>query len=270
MWKSFNELRYSSSNLIGLLIWILTCLSLPILGWIMGDDYLLRGISMSVLFQAIAVLMIINHSLGLQRTFSLFATVTGISFLAEWLGVNTGFPFGKYTYTAILQPQLAGVPLIIPLAWWMMLPPAWGIAYFITGQVGAGFKPAPTISFVIVSALAFTAWDLFLDPQMVAWDFWRWQSAGQYFGIPLSNFLGWLVISALLSFIANPVNIPAGPLSLVYGLTWILQTLGQGIFWQQPGPALVGFTVTGIFVLLAFFSATPPKTWEWITNNKSH
>jgi hypothetical protein len=101
--------------------------------------------------------------------------------------------------------------------------------------------------------LAFTAWDLFLDPQMVAWNFWHWEIPGQYFGIPWSNYLGWVLVSALLSFIANPTELPYGPLSLVYMLTWILQTIGQGIFWQQPGPAISGFLVSGVFIFLAFF-----------------
>src|SRR5690606_41755819 len=31
------------------------------------------------------------------------------------------------------------------------------------------------IKFILVSALALTVWDLFLDPQMVAWGFWIWE-----------------------------------------------------------------------------------------------
>ena len=251
MLKTFNLLRYSGSTRTGLVIWILTMLSLPILGWIMGEGYLLRGISVGVLVQAGTVLLILYNAWGLRRTVFVFVLLAGLSFLAELLGSSTGFPFGKYHYTHVLQPQIAGVPVLIPLAWMMMLPPAWAVAHFITRGSGRA------ISFLVVSALAFTAWDLFLDPQMVAWDFWRWDTPGLYFGIPLSNYLGWVLISALLTYVLNPREIPAGPLSLVYVLTWDLQTTGQGIFWQQPGPALAGFIGSGVFILLAYFRSKP-------------
>jgi len=249
MLKTFNALRFSGSTRASLVIWVLTMLSLPMLGWIMGEDYLIRGISLGVVVQAAAVLIILYQAWGLRRTAAVFGIVAGLAYFAEWLGSSYGWLFGKYYYTDLLQPQVAGVPLLIPLAWMMMLPPAWAVAQFITRRSGRAF------SFLLVSALAFTAWDLFLDPQMVAWDFWRWEVPGQYFGIPLSNYLGWLLVSVLLTYLANPEDLPAGPLSLVYVLTWILQTIGQGIFWQQPGPAAVGFVCAGAFVILAFLGS---------------
>ena len=47
-----------------------------------------------------------------------------------------------------------------------------------------------------MGAVALTAWDLFLDPQMTAERYWRWERPGSYRGIPLSNYAGWLVTSA--------------------------------------------------------------------------
>jgi putative membrane protein len=243
--KTFNSLRYSGSTLTGLIIWVLTMLSLPILGWIMGEETLLRGMSVGVLAQFIAVMAILRQAWGWKRAILVFAIVAGLAYLVELLGSTTGLLFGKYHYTGFLQPQVAGVPLLIPLAWMMMLPPAWAVAALITRRSGRDIR------FIIVSALAFTAWDLFLDPQMVSWGFWVWEVPTQYYGIPLSNYAGWLVVSALLGLIVNPRNLPVGPLALVYTLTWILQTIGQGIFWQQPGPALVGFVCAGFFVAAA-------------------
>ncbi|MEI7847840.1 MAG: carotenoid biosynthesis protein [Chloroflexota bacterium] len=252
MLKSFNALRFTGSTHISLLIWVLTLLSLPILGWILGEGYLQRGMSVGVLVQALAGLVILYNAWGWRRTIFVFVVVAGLAYLAELLGVTTGFPFGKYHYTSLLQPQVAGVPLLIPLAWMMMLPPAWAVAHLITARDGRNF------SFLIVSALAFTAWDLFLDPQMAAWHFWVWEVPGQYYGIPWSNYLGWLVVSICLTLIANPRHLPAGPLSLVYVLTWLLQTIGQGIFWQQPGPAFFGFIGSGIFIVFAILRRGKP------------
>jgi uncharacterized membrane protein len=256
---------------------VLTMLSLPLLGWILGEGYLLRGMSVGVLMQSAAVLVVLYNAWGLARTVRTFVVVTVLSYLAELLGSTTGFPFGKYHYTEVLQPQIAGVPLLVPLAWMMMLPPAWAIAEIIMGKTkplhhevheGAqrklleklrAFVPAcpaflggVVVKLCLLSALAFTAWDLFLDPQMVSFGFWVWEIPGLYFGIPLGNYIGWIVVSAIITLVTNPKDLPIGPLALVYVLTWILQTIGQGIFWSQPGPALVGFIGSGVFVFLAW------------------
>jgi uncharacterized membrane protein len=242
----FDFPRMSLAARASLVVWVLTMLSMPVIGWTLGTDTMRRSMSAGVLVQVLAVLIILYDAWGIRRLLFTFGIVAGLAYCAELLGSSTGIPFGKYYYTGLLQPQLAGVPLLIPLAWMMMLPPAWATGYLITQRSGR------SLMFIAVSALAFTAWDLFLDPQMVAWDFWRWQEPGIYFGIPLSNYAGWVIVSAGLSLIANPRDLPAGPLFLVYALTWMLQTIGQGIFWGQPGPALFGFLGAGLFILLVF------------------
>jgi lycopene beta-cyclase len=105
---------------------------------------------------------------------------------------------------------------------------------------------------MLLVALGFTAWDLFLDPQMVGWGFWVWEGTGAYFGIPLVNFLGWFLVSGLITWIANPRELPSTPLGAVYATTWLLQSIGQAIFWAQPGPALVGFVAMGVMSFLAW------------------
>ena len=90
-------------------------------------------------------------------------------FAVEALGVATGFPFGRYAYGAALGPTLLGVPLVIPLAWTWMAWPAWIAAGHLTGHSAApGGRSA---------AVGLAAWDLFLDPQMVAEGYWTWADA---------------------------------------------------------------------------------------------
>ena len=100
--------------------------------------------------------------------------------------------------------------------------------------------------FSAVSALALTAWDLFLDPQMVQWGFWHWEESGGYFGIPWSNFGGWLLAAGLITLLVRPAPLPAPPLLLIYGVIWLLQTLGQffsGGYLGRPSPVLWGWAV---------------------------
>ena len=137
------------------------------------------------------------------------------------------------------------MPLLVPLAWLMMLPPAWAVAQRITGRVSG-------VAFVAVSALAFTAWDFYLDPQMVHWGLWVWDVSGPYFGIPLANFAGWLLISALITALARPPALPQTPLIVIYALVWLIEAIGQVFFWGLRGPALFGFIGMGVFVALAW------------------
>ena len=109
------------------------------------------------------------------------------------------------------------------------------------------------VLFVLVSALAFTAWDLFLDPQMVGWRLWVWDRRGGYFGIPWVNFFGWALASGTMTAIIRPDPNEVCPLWLIYSITWLLQTVGLGIIWKQPGPAVCGFFGMGAVVV-----------WSWM------
>jgi uncharacterized membrane protein len=51
---------------------------------------------------------------------------------------------------------------------------------------------------VLVGAAALTAWDLFLDPQMVEEGYWTWPGGGPYRDIPLSNYAGWFATAAVV------------------------------------------------------------------------
>jgi putative membrane protein len=231
-------------------LWALTMISLPIARWLAGDDIIPGWVTMAAVLQAIAVFVVVTASWGWQRTATTFAIVAFIGWGAEFMGHKTGFPFGDYHYTDALQPQIGGVPLLIPIAWFMLLPSAWVMAQCI---VPDRTTMRGQIAFVAVSALALTAWDLFLDPQMVGWGFWQWAQPGAYFGIPVSNYLGWLAVSALITLVARPKALPNAPLALVYGLVWFLQTVGLGVFWGQVGPAIVGSLAMGAVMLLAFW-----------------
>jgi putative membrane protein len=229
----------------------------PILRWLYGEQFLMAGVTIAVILQAAAVLAILLPAWGAWRTVAVGSVVALLAWSVEFVGSTTGFPFGHYDYTSRLQPQLGGVPLLIPLAWLMMLPPAWAVAGSITARWSAMLG---RVGFVIVAALAFTAWDLFLDPQMVRWGFWVWQQPGEYFGIPLVNYAGWLLSSALITgvvyWLIRPPSLLKAvtfrPLLLVYAITWALESVGLSVFWGMPGPALFGFVAMGAMLLAAW------------------
>ncbi|MEZ4635217.1 MAG: carotenoid biosynthesis protein [Caldilineaceae bacterium] len=102
--------------------------------------------------------------------------------------------------------------------------------------------------FALFSGLAITAWDLFLDPQMVAWQLWVWETPGGYFGIPWVNYAGWLLTGVLITLVVRPAQLPVLPLIMVYVTTWLLESIGLAFFFGLPGPAAVGFVGMGVFV----------------------
>jgi putative membrane protein len=226
-----------------LLSWVVCAVSLPISRWFWSDRGLRWSVTVGTVAQATTGVLILGPAWGWTRTTSTAILILSSGWAVEYLGSHTGFPFGRYHYTDRLWPQLGNVPLVIPIAWLMMLPPAWAIGY----AIAAG----RSLVFVVASALAFTAWDLFLDPQMVSWRLWVWERPGRYFGIPWANYLGWFAAAALITAIAAPPPLPVGQLGLVYGITWILETAGLGMLWRQPGPALVGFLAMGAMLLWA-------------------
>ena len=231
--------------------WLLTMITVPILRWIWGARAQTWGVGVSVLLQAATVIGTLIPAWGTARTLRTAVLIVAMGWGVEFLGSKTGFPFGRYSYTERLQPQLGEVPLLIPLAWLMILPPAWAVAAIIAGD--------SPFEFVVVAALAFTAWDLFLDPQMVAWGMWTWDDpavgggAPRLFGIPWTNYAGWFGAAALMTWITlpgtAPVTTPVAPLLLIYGLTWFLEAFGQLLFWGLPGPALTGGLTMGAFLL---------------------
>jgi lycopene beta-cyclase len=233
-----------------ILIWILGMISTPVVGWIMGDNAFYVMVNVGVILQASSVFIVFISANRLKVFLLNVLPIIPAAWLIEFIGSHTGFPFGSYTYTDSLNPQIGNVPLLIPLAWLMMLPPSWAVAEWILKKSKKNFSPILVRVFrALLAALAFSMWDLFLDPQMVHWGLWRWASPGIYFGIPLTNYLGWFLASFLLSFLFVPINTPVTPLVIIYTVMWFLEFFGLVFFWGMPGPAIFGFVGMGLMLV---------------------
>lgn len=143
-----------------------------------------------LLLAGVLVLLTVNRANRLA-----LAGIAIAGFAAEAIGVHSGFPFGRYEYTAVLQPQLIGVPLVMAAAWMVL------VAYIKTMLSGFGLS-------VWLEALLASAWmvaiDLVIDPLAAgALGYWRWFDAGNYYGIPLQNFIGWFAISFVIFALLN-------------------------------------------------------------------
>ncbi|MGA3056438.1 MAG: carotenoid biosynthesis protein [Candidatus Limnocylindrales bacterium] len=137
------------------------------------------------------------YSLGGRHTLAFFSLSAAISWVFEQVGVATGLVFGAYHYTDYLGAKLGDVPLLIPLAWFMMIYPSYVIANLAIERRATGTPQgvARLIRLAAVSALVMTAWDLVIDPILSGPSVraWIWEAGGPYFGIPIQNYAGWLL-----------------------------------------------------------------------------
>src|SRR5258707_9567638 len=129
------------------------------------------------------------------RDVLVFAAITlVVSNIFENLSILTGFPFGHYFYTDGLGPKLFLVPILIGPAYLGTGYLAWTLARIV---LGATYKRLPGQQVWAVPVLAsflMVVWDLSFDPiASTLRQSWVWEQGGSYFGVPLSNFLGWFL-----------------------------------------------------------------------------
>ncbi len=196
---------------LSLILWVGLLIATPISLWIAGDETFPRMATLGVLAQVGATTLALASGWTLARLTWVLVIVLCGTLGIEALGAATGFPFGAYSYADTIPPQLAGVPLIIPAAWFMMLAPAWAVSDAILGRRLERRSGRYALLHAALAGLAFTAWDLYLDPQMVARGLWAWEVSGGYFGIPWANFLGWWLSATLLTLVTRPRQLPRRP-----------------------------------------------------------
>jgi len=151
-------------------------------------------------FTLIFVLFAIVHCAacaGWRRTGIFFALAASVSYLLEEIGVRTGWIYGAYHYSDMLGAKLGDVPIIIPLAWFMMIYPAWTVARTLTRGVDKR-SAAGLAGQALIAAMVMTAWDTVMDPGMAAAGNWVWEHGGAYFGVPVQNYFGWLLTTFLV------------------------------------------------------------------------
>lgn len=168
---------------------------------------------------------------GGARAATAAAVVAAGTGLVEGVGSRRGVPFGRYAYTDRLRPQIAGVPAVVPVAWWAMALPAREAAVAALGPHAS--RPRR----IAAGAAALTAWDLFLDPQMVAEGFWTWARRGRYRGIPTTNFLGWfatgLAVMAVLDLVLPPPTSTSSPAAAAPAGPAPADTVSASVAWDD-------------------------------------
>ena len=224
--------------------------------------------------------------LGRRAILTFFGVFLLVGNVIENVGVMTGFPFGHYYFTDRMGPKLFHVPVLLGLAYLGIGYLSWAVALLILGNLNSrrpvdGFR---VVALPLVASFVMVAWDFSQDP---AWSTiercWIWPHGGAYFGVPITNFLGWyLTVYICYQLFAlylnrNHVNFNSLPLRY-WQLTVLLYALcaagnlllpfgnppgglavvsdGSGATWNVRdivgASALVSIFTMGAFALLAW------------------
>ncbi len=115
--------------------------------------------------------------------------LTVYTYAIELVGVRTDWPYGAFEYTIQLGPMLLGeVPLALPLFFIPLVLNAYLLTLLVLGE--RHHNPVLRLASAVTAVIAV---DLVLDPAAVAIGFWEFVPAGVYYGVPVSNYLGWLL-----------------------------------------------------------------------------
>ncbi len=143
-------------------------------------------------------LMVVHAVVGLGRTEALTFVVVClvVTFVIENIGASTGFPFGHYTFLVDANlPHIGSIPLIVGPLYLGMGYPSWLIANLIVnGDIRRPNSWLECLALPVAAAFVMVQWDVVMDPSgSTLARSWIWYDSGGYFGVPLSNFLGWFL-----------------------------------------------------------------------------
>ena len=217
------------------------------------------------------------YGMGGRLTTAFFTISAIVSWALEQTGVATGLIYGGYHYTDYLGAKVGDVPVLIPLAWFMMIYPSYVIANLALEHrpVGTPAGLGPVVRLAAASALVMTVWDLVVDPILSGPDVraWVWESGGQYFGVPIQNFLGWFlttfIVYGLFRLLEQRASDPATPSMdrraaalpvAAYGLM-LMGDLASGV--TPPAIFLIGPVVMGIPLAVGAWSLRYMPVARW-------
>lgn len=203
--------------------------------------------SISVVLFALPCAWAAKMWLGWRDAVILLTVLGVVALLIETSAIVTGFPYGHFGYSDHLGYKLfAVVPWTVAFAWTPLLLAAYSVAANVTRS--RVFK-------ILITTLTLLIFDLVLDPGAVHLGFWKYADAGAFYGVPISNFLGWIVSGSVGAIILEmmiarlrpllPVPIQLGSSAFLIIWFWTAFAVFAGMFV----PAMIGI---GALIALIF------------------
>lgn len=190
--------------------------------------------------------------LGWRRTLLFGGCVSPLVWLAEFSSTRTGVPFGLYHYTGETRGRelfVGNVPLMDPLSFAFL-----AYAAFCLARAALRGRRVPAPGLAVATGLLMMVLDVVIDPVAVRGDRWFlgriffYAEEGLYFGVPLSNFAGWVVVGTVgagIYLLATRARRGAEPLADPHG--------------RRTGPGIALY-----YAVLAFNLAVTAWLGEWL------
>jgi putative membrane protein len=143
-----------------------------------------------------------SHVLGARPTIAFFAITVITSWLFEEIGVSSGLIFGPYHYTSTLGPMVGAVPVLIPVAWFVLAYPSYFAADLLRDHLPIRIPGSlgDVLGLALLGALVMAATDSMVDPILSGPSFraWIWGTAGHSDAVPAQNYVGWIVTAFVI------------------------------------------------------------------------
>jgi putative membrane protein len=191
-----------------------------------------------------------------------YAIACGVSFAAEYASTHAGVPYGRYAYVArVREAHIANVPLFVPLTFGVVV---WA------GRAVAGRRAHSVLGLVAGGAAAATLLDMAIDPMTVRGSSWflgplyRYVHPHGFFGVPWSNFVGWLLVAALIIAVDAALGggSAARPRNTATSTRGVLLATGTAAFFAAValanGYATIALVAAAVAVVLAFWGRLRP------------
>ena len=135
---------------------------------------------------------------GWKNALALLAICLAVTFTAENIGSSTGLLFGHYHFEVGAQfPHVGVITIIVGGMWFGMGYFAWIVAGTLLDGADQYLRGRfNVIALPVVAAFVMTQWDIVMDaPESTISKAWIWHDGGADFGVPITNYLGWLLTS---------------------------------------------------------------------------
>ena len=200
-----------------------------------------------IILMSLPCYIALGRWLGFKKSLSLIVILSIYALLIETFAIITGFPYSNFSYTNLIGFKILGyTPYTLPFAY---------VPLFIGCFYMALIIKMDKWIIIILSTLMVLVADMVLDPAAVALKFWVYESQGFFYGVPLMNFLGWILtgfLSSLITmyFLKSNIYDSNKPEGLVSSLFLILAFWSAVcLYLELILPALIGFTFL-TFILL--------------------
>ena len=182
-----------------------------------------------------------------RRVIGWLAVLAGYTYLIEFVGVQTDWPYGAFSYGIALGPMVGSIPLALPLLFIPLVLNAYLLWLLLlegrAGRLGRVFLVIPTVVLM----------DVVLDPAAVALGFWAFDGGGVFYGVPLSNYAGWVLSATVATLLVERAFDPIAVRRRIRECSFVLDDLVSFvILWTAINAWFAnGFPVGGALLLAA-------------------